>query len=53
MYKPGARGGQRKASDPLGVELHTVVSHHVGAGNRTWLHWKSSALSSLSHSLTA
>lgn len=59
MYKPGAGGGQKEASNPLGVELHTIVSHHVGAGNRTWLLWKSSAFTywsslqafSFSHSL--
>jgi hypothetical protein len=28
--------GQKRASDPLGLELHTVVSHHAGAGNETW-----------------
>ena len=30
----------------LGLELPTVVSCHVGAGNRTWVLWKSSQCSS-------
>ena len=29
-----AHGGQKKAPDPLELELQTVVSHHVVAG--TW-----------------
>ena len=29
---PGACTGQKKASDPLELELQTVVSQHVGAG---------------------
>lgn len=33
VYVSGAHGGQKKASD-LELELHVVVSHHVGAG--TW-----------------
>jgi hypothetical protein len=27
--------------DPLELELQTVVSCHVNAGNRTWVLWKS------------
>ncbi|CAO2579474.1 hypothetical protein LEMLEM_LOCUS1012 [Lemmus lemmus] len=30
-----------KVSDPLKLDLQTVVSCHVGAGNRTWVLWKS------------
>ena len=33
----GAFGGQKKE-----LELQMVVSHHVGAENRTWILWKSS-----------
>lgn len=29
---PGARGCWGRASDPLGLELHMVGSHHVGLG---------------------
>ena len=28
-----AHRGQKKALDPLELELYIVVSHHVGAGN--------------------
>ena len=31
-----------RALDPLGQELHTVVSHHVGSGTGTQVFWKSS-----------
>jgi hypothetical protein len=31
----GAQGGQKRASESLELELGTVVSHCVGAGNRT------------------
>ena len=27
--------GQKRASDPLKLELQTVLSHNVGAGNQT------------------
>jgi hypothetical protein len=30
-----ARGGQKRALDPLELELQMVASHHVGAGNQT------------------
>ena len=30
----GAHGGQRRASDPLELELQMVLGCHVGAGNR-------------------
>lgn len=32
MCVPGARGCWGRASDPLGLELHMVGSHHVGLG---------------------
>ena len=34
-------GGQKRESDPLGLELQMVGSHHVGVGNQTWVLWKS------------
>jgi hypothetical protein len=41
---PGAFGGQKKALHSLGLELKTVVTHHVGAGNQTRDLWKNSFL---------
>ena len=32
MCFPGAHGGQKKASDPLKLDLQMVVSHCVSAG---------------------
>ena len=29
---PGAREGEKRALDPLELELYTVVGHHVGTG---------------------
>lgn len=37
MCVPCACGGQKKASNPLELNLETVVSHHVAAGNWTWV----------------
>lgn len=34
---PGGSGGQKKAPDPLKLELWMIVSHHVDAGNQTWV----------------
>jgi hypothetical protein len=31
-----------RVSDPLELELQTVVNHHAGAGNHSWVLWKSS-----------
>jgi hypothetical protein len=33
MCMPGSHGGQKRALDPLGLELQTVMNCHVGAGN--------------------
>jgi len=30
-----AQGGQKRAVDPLGPELQTVINRHMGAKNRT------------------
>lgn len=38
--------GQRTASDALEPELHTVVSHHMGAGDWIRVLWKSRLRSS-------
>ena len=35
IYVSGAHEDQKRASDPLELELQTVVSHHVGAGDWT------------------
>lgn len=32
---PGARGGQKRMSDPLELELQMVESHHVVLGNKS------------------
>lgn len=43
---PGASGVQKGASsDPLGLELQTVVNCCLGAGNQTWILHKSSQCS--------
>lgn len=36
-YVPGAPRGQKRASNPLELELWVVVNHYVGAGNQTWV----------------
>lgn len=33
---------QKRESDPLDLELQTLVSHHVGVGNCTWVLWNQS-----------
>lgn len=38
---PGVLGGQKRALDPLQLELQTAVSHNVGAGNKIWILWMS------------
>lgn len=43
----GTFGDQKKLSDPLKLELQTVVSRHVCVGNGIWALWKSSSCSSL------
>jgi hypothetical protein len=35
MYVSGVHRGQKRALEPLGVELQMVVSHHVGAESGT------------------
>lgn len=35
-------GGQNGVLDCLGLELEMVMSHYMGAGNRTQTLWKSS-----------
>lgn len=37
----GARRGQKRASAPQKLVLQMVESHHVIAGNQTWVLWKS------------
>ena len=34
-FTPSASGVQKRASDPLELKLQMVVSHHVGARDRT------------------
>lgn len=42
MRMPDAHGGQKRVLSPLKLELQTVVSWHMGAGNGAWFLWKSS-----------
>lgn len=41
----GEHRGQKMVSDPLGLELHMIVSLHVGSGNQTQVFGKSSKCS--------
>ena len=36
-FTRSAHGGQKVARDSMELKLQVVVSHHVGAGNRTWV----------------
>lgn len=36
-----ARGGQKRASEPLELGFQGVPSHHGGAGSQTQVLWKS------------
>jgi hypothetical protein len=45
MYMPGAKGGQKRAPDPLELEFQMVVTYHVGARNQKQVIWKSSQCS--------
>ena len=40
-----AHTGQKRVSDSLELEVERVVSHHMNAGNRTRVLWKSSKCS--------
>jgi hypothetical protein len=42
VWACNAHRGQKKASDPLGLELDIVVNRDVDAGNQTPVLWKSS-----------
>lgn len=37
-------GGHKRASDPLELEVGTIVSHHVGAVNCTWFPKKAASV---------
>ena len=39
------KGGQEEALGPLKLELQAIVSYHMGAGNQTWVLYKSSQCS--------
>lgn len=39
---PKAHVGQMKVLEPLELDLQRAVSHYVGDGNLTQVHWKSS-----------
>ena len=40
MHTPIAGGGQKRESDPLGLEFEIVVSPSVGAENQIQVLWK-------------
>lgn len=42
---PGALGGQKRTADSLELELKMEMIHHVGAGNRIQVFYKSSKCS--------
>lgn len=43
VYLPDVQRGQNRALDPLKLELQTVVSHYVGAGDGAQVLWKISS----------
>lgn len=45
-FLPAAHTGQKRVPGPLRIELQTIVSHHVGVGNRTCVICKNSQCSS-------
>jgi hypothetical protein len=45
LHVYSAQGDQKRVSDPLGLNLQIVVSHHVGAGTQTLVPSKSSQYS--------
>lgn len=45
--------GQKKAWDPIEVELWLVVSYYVGAGSKPWVYCKNKCSSQLSHPLSS
>lgn len=53
MYRvyAGYPGGQKRASDTLGLELERVVSSHVAPGNFILALWESSSLLTSEQSL--
>ena len=42
MWVSDTHGDQKRMLDALELDLHMVVSHHVGAGNWTQVLWKNS-----------
>lgn len=42
MFASIALKGQKKASDPFGLEFQTIVSCRMGTGDRTQVLWESS-----------
>jgi hypothetical protein len=47
MCVPGVQRGQKRAWDPLELELQMALSCHVGSGNWTWVPWESSQCSAI------
>jgi hypothetical protein len=42
---PGACRSQKRALDPLEMELQAVINRHVGAETKTWVLWQSNQCS--------
>lgn len=42
----GTYGNQKRASDPLTLELQRVVSCQMGGGTQTWVPWKRQCINS-------
>jgi len=45
MYMVGTHRCQKRTSDPLELELQTLIRHHVYAADKTWILWKKSKCS--------
>lgn len=45
MCMPGACRGQKMALDSMAPELLMTMSHQMGAGNKSWVLYKSSKYS--------
>lgn len=44
-YVSSTLRGQKRVLDPLKMELHIAVSHHLGSGNQTFVFCKSNTCS--------
>lgn len=42
MFMPGTCGGHKRVSDTLDLDIQVIMSHNVGAENKTQVLWNSS-----------